>query len=299
MILAIWGRDGTGKSTLANALGRLFAKKDVTVIIDTDLTQPTLPARMNGQRFNNDVSLGKAVSGIGADDAAKYLHQHPQNKRLFYAGLIDHDEYLSYELGLDASDVARDFVEHCTRRLRIRSSSICQDSEQTPSVPAALSSADKIIIPITLDVQGVCWFSAVKPFLEAMNTSGRVLPVAAMAAQPTLDVIEKATDIRFAVALPLVREFRQDGSEAVSTPAAVRYFKQVLKLFKKITEVGDMSRTLRELAYEKQEVNTQKRDAYEAVLDQVRAAISKDHAEYAGTEYHPKNGVGGCQTVDW
>lgn len=40
-----------------------------------------------------------------------------------------------------------------------------------------------------------------------------------------------------------------------------------------------MSRTLRELAYEKQEVNTQRRDVYEEVLDQVRAAISKDHAE--------------------
>jgi cellulose biosynthesis protein BcsQ len=107
-----------------------------------------------------------------------------------------------------------------------------------PFVPVALSSADKIIIPITPDVQGVCWFNAVKPFLEAMNTSVRVMLVAAMAAQPTLDVIEKATDIRFAVTLPHVHEFRQNGSEAVSTFAAFRYFKQVLKLFKKITEVA-------------------------------------------------------------
>lgn len=236
MILAIWGRDGTGKSTLANALGRLFAKKDVTAIIDTDLTQPTLPARMNGQKFNNDVSLGKAVSGIGADDAAKYLHQHPQNKRLFYAGLTAHDEYLSYELGLDASDVARDFVERCAA---LADTVILDLSGQRtdPFVPVALSSADKIIIPITPDVQGVCWFNAVKPFLEAMNTSGRVMPVVAMAAQPTLDVIEKATDIRFAVALPHVHEFRQNGSEAVSTFFAVRYLKQAQKLFKKITEV--------------------------------------------------------------
>ena len=40
-----------------------------------------------------------------------------------------------------------------------------------------------------------------------------------------------------------------------------------------------MSWTLRELAYEKQEADTQKRDSYEAVLEQVRAAISKDHAD--------------------
>ena len=38
-----------------------------------------------------------------------------------------------------------------------------------------------------------------------------------------------------------------------------------------------MSRTLRELAYEKQEI--QEKSPYEAVLEQIRNAISKDHAE--------------------
>ena len=40
-----------------------------------------------------------------------------------------------------------------------------------------------------------------------------------------------------------------------------------------------MSRTLRELAYEKQKAVIQEKDAYEAILEQVRADISKDHAE--------------------
>ncbi|NCC82633.1 MAG: CpaF family protein [Clostridia bacterium] len=40
-----------------------------------------------------------------------------------------------------------------------------------------------------------------------------------------------------------------------------------------------MSRTLRELAYEKQKAVTQGRDAYESILEQVRTDISKDHAE--------------------
>jgi pilus assembly protein CpaF len=40
-----------------------------------------------------------------------------------------------------------------------------------------------------------------------------------------------------------------------------------------------MSRTLRELAYEKQQAVTQEKDAYEAVLERVRTDISKDHAE--------------------
>jgi len=40
-----------------------------------------------------------------------------------------------------------------------------------------------------------------------------------------------------------------------------------------------MSRTLRELAYEKQQTVTQEKDAYEAVLERVRTDISRDHAE--------------------
>jgi len=237
MVFAIWGRDGTGKSTLADALGRTFCKQGITAIIDTDLTQPTLPARINGKKLGAEASLGKAISGMSADDAARYLHQHPKVKRLFYAGLIAQDEYLSYELGLDATEAARDFVDRCAA---LADTVILDLSGQRtdPFVPIALSVADKIIIPITPNVQGVCWFNAVKPFLEAMNASGRVLPVVAMAdRQHDLSVVEKAADMRFIAVLPYVREFRQDGADTGTTPAAIRYAKQVQKIFGILREV--------------------------------------------------------------
>lgn len=237
MRIAIWGRDGTGKSTLAEVLGRMFSKHGVTAIIDTDLTQPTLPARINGRKIDADASLGKAVSGMGTDDAAKYLHQSSQNKRLFYAGLTCHDEYLSFELGLDATDAARDFMERCAA---LADTVILDLSGQRndPFIPVALSGVDTLIILITPDVQGVCWLNAVKPFLEAMNADGRVLPVAAMAdRQHDLSVVEKEADIRFAAVLPYVSEFRQNGAEAASTPAAIRYEKQVRILYKNLAEV--------------------------------------------------------------
>ena len=237
MRIAIWGRDGTGKSTLADALGRIFCKQGITAIIDTDLTQPTLPARINGKKFSAETSLGKAISGMGADDAARYLHQHPKVKRLFYAGLTSQDEYLSFELGLDATDAARDFVQRCAA---LADTVILDLSGQRtdPFVPVALSGADKIIIPITPNVQGVCWFNAVKPFLEAMNAAGHVLSVAAMAdRQHDLSVVEKAADMRFIAVLPYVREFRQDGVDNDTTPTATRYAKQVQKIFGMLREV--------------------------------------------------------------
>lgn len=242
MLIAIWGRDGTGKSTLADAMGLLFAKRGVTVIIDTDLTQPALPQRINGKRYDADTSLGKAISGIGNENVARCLHQHPKHKALFYAGLTDRDEYLSYELGLDADNAARGLIEQCAE---LADTIILDLSGQRtdPFVPGALIHADKIIVPITPDVSGVCWFNAVKSFLEAMNALGRVLPVAVMVdRQYDLSVIEKAANIQFAAVLSYVREFRQTRDTGAfpqdgSTPAAARYAKQVRKLCGMLKEV--------------------------------------------------------------
>ena len=109
--------------------------------------------------------------------------------------------------------------------------------------PARCSNADKIIVPISPDVQGVCWFNAAKPFLEAMNALERVLPVAAMADRHhDLSVVEKAAGIEFASALPYVREFRQTRVTGAfpqygSTLAAARYVKQVQKLCGMFKEV--------------------------------------------------------------
>jgi hypothetical protein len=218
-------------------LGRIFCKQGITAIIDTDLTQPTLPVRINGKKLSAETLLGKAISGMGADDTGRYLHQHPKVKRLFYAGLTSQDEYLTYELGLDVADPARDFMERCA----VLGDTVILDlsgQRNDPFVPAALSGADKIIIPITPNVQGVCWFNAVKPFLEAMNAAGRVLPVAAIAdRQHDLSVVEKAADMRFIAALPYVREFRQDGADVGTTPAATRCAKQVQKVFGMLREV--------------------------------------------------------------
>ena len=234
MLISIWGRDGTSKSTLADALGGLFSKKGITVVIDTDLTQPTLPVRINGKNFNPDSSLGKAISGIGTGDVTSYLHQLPQKKQLFYAGLTDQDEYLTYEIGLEADNKAQDFIEGCKE---VADTVILDLSGQRtdPFVPCALTHSDKIIIPMIPDVQGVCWYNAVKPLLQRMNAQGRVLPVAVMVDRYIdLSNIEKAADIQFAAALPFVKEFRQDSTVFPldgTSLAAQRYVKQVKKIY--------------------------------------------------------------------
>jgi len=235
MTIAVWGRDGIGKSTLCDALGALFVKQGITVVIDTDLTQPTLPVRENGKHFDTDTSLGKAVSGVGMGDVSRYLHQHSKQKSLFYAGLTDKDEYLSYELGLEADNMAQDFIEQCTG---VADAVILDLSGQRtdPFVPGVLVHADKIIVVFTPDVQGVCWFNAVKPLLENMGAMERIVPVAAIRSkQHDIPAVEKAIGLQLSAVLGFVKEFRManDGIYPLdgTTPAAMRYTRQVKKLY--------------------------------------------------------------------
>lgn len=229
MFIAVWGRDGIGKSALCDTLGILFARQGVTAIIDTDLTQPTLPVRVNGKKLDADTSLGRAI-GMGAIDPAPYLHQHPKLKTLFYAGLTDRDEYLSYEFGLEVDEAAQVFVERCTE---LADTVILDLSGQRsdPFLPGALIYADKVIALFTPDVQGICWFNSVRPLIATMNAQERVLPVAAMAGRHhDLSAVEKAVDGKYSAVLPYVHEFRQDCAGTGTTPAAMRYLSHTKKL---------------------------------------------------------------------
>ncbi len=232
MILAIWGRDGVGKSTLSDSLGVLFAQKGICITIDTDLTQPTIPARIAGNPGKG--SLGRAISGSIITDIKPYLHQHPKHKGLFFAGLTDKDDYLSYEIGLEADDNAQDLIDRCTEQ----AGTIIIDlsgQRSDPFLPPALLNAENIVLLVVPDVQGLCWFLSVKSLLESMNAQGRVIPVA-MKVQPYHDVgkIEKTGGLEFAASFPYLKEvaaLRDTGETAV---CIAKYAKPLKSLFKRI-----------------------------------------------------------------
>ncbi len=235
MLLAIWGRDGIGKSTLADTLGITYAQKSATIVIDTDMTQSTLSARINSVVFDGKTSLGRTISRGGEDDAADFLHQHPKHRNLFYAGLTETDDFLSYEIGLEADKAVRNFIIQC---VDLADTVILDLSGQRydPFLFGALHNADKIIVPIAPDVQGFCWYNAVKPLIEGMNTKERLLTVAAMEDKyHDIEAIEKITGVHFAARLPFSKEIgymRDTGASPLdgTTPAAIRYMYAIRKI---------------------------------------------------------------------
>ena len=222
MLISIWGRDGSGKSTLADYLGSQISKKSLAAVIDTDLTQPTLPIRLPGFCFVKDNSLGRAIAGAGTMEIKRYLHQDPKNDGLFYAGLLNGDDYLAYEIGLEAESAAGLFVKNCSSNVD-HVILDCSGQRTDPFIPLAVKNSDHILILITPDLQGICWWQSVEPLLKQLNVLNKVhLVLSPVHRHHQESWIQESLGIKIAATLPLADELNilrcsgQNPSETIT-----------------------------------------------------------------------------------
>ncbi|MEA4890786.1 MAG: hypothetical protein VB070_15115 [Clostridiaceae bacterium] len=221
MLISIWGRDGSGKSTLADYLGSQISKTSLAAVIDTDLTQPTLPVRLPGVRFVKEKSLGRAISGAGTQEIKRYLHQDPKNAGLFYAGLLNGDDYLAYEIGLEAETAADLFVKNCSTTVD-HVILDCSGQRTDPFVPLALKDSDHILILLTPDLQGICWWQSVEPLLKQLNALSKIqLVLSPVQRHHQESWIQESLSSKVAAALPFDDELNilrcsgQNSGEAI------------------------------------------------------------------------------------
>jgi CO dehydrogenase nickel-insertion accessory protein CooC1 len=209
MLIMIWGRDGSGKSTLADHLGNLLSRDSLVAVIDSDLTQPTLPVRLAGMNFRRERSLGRAIAGTGTSEAKNYLHQHPECPGLFFTGLLNEDDYLSYEIGFEAEQAASRFIRHCQDTVD-HVILDCSGQRTDPFVPIGLQSADQILIVLTPDLQGICWWKSVEPLLKHLNVIDKVkLILSPVQKHHQVDWIESGIGSEIHNSLPYTPELNQ------------------------------------------------------------------------------------------
>ena len=241
MILAIWGKDGVGKSTLAHRLGAFFAAHALAGVVNTDLTMPTLPLQVP-KAIPSSGSLGRFIAGTGTSEIRPYLHQHPQQEGLFHAGLSYEDDFLTYEVGLEADEAARRLINQCTHVL----DHVILDlsgQRNDPFLLPALQVSDHVLVCMTADLSGLCWFNAISPLLHHLSVDGRVVPVA-MQVQKGQDpgAIERSADLRFQAVLPYVKEFpllNGTGETDGITKESLRWSHGVKNLWKRLDKLSE------------------------------------------------------------
>ena len=213
MIIAIWGSGGIGKSTIANALGSIYARKGTVGVIDTCLSHPTLPVRMPEIKLDADLSLGRFLNRLGSNEIRPYFHQSPICDGLFFAGLSDGDSYTDFEIGLEAIDRARDFLLQSEKMLGTVILD-CSVQRNDPFLPVMLREADVIILPILPNVEAVYWYSAVRTMLADAGALEKTIPIAVMTMPfHLIDEVEKQLDMKFAAEFRFCRDVAQAHDE--------------------------------------------------------------------------------------
>lgn len=213
MIIAVWGGFATGKSTIANALGSLYAKHGTAGVIDTCLCWPTLPEWLPGVRLDSERSLGRYLNRLGSNEIRTYFHQSPHCEGLFHAGLTDGDTYTSFEIGFEAVDRAKEFLLESEKLLGTVIVD-CSAQRTDPFFPVILREADAIVIPIVPNSGAVHWYGSVQPMLKDAGVMDKILPVAnAVLPFHLTDAVEKQIGVPFAARFPMGMDIAQACDE--------------------------------------------------------------------------------------
>jgi len=215
MIIAIWGKSGTGKSVIANELGRFYAQRGkVTVVVDTDMTQPTLPPRLPGTPDNKKTSLGTIFALPQVRDAHMFFHQQTKETGLFFSGLIKDDNYLSYEIGMKQYKQASFFVTACQDVTDVIILD-CSGQRGDPFLAVALDLADHFVLVHAPDTKNACWYLAVKSLLSKKRSenNGLIYHIAnTVQKHHAVAEYEKTTGVQFTAMLPFSRSLNEmDG----------------------------------------------------------------------------------------
>lgn len=207
------------------------------LLIDTDLTQPTLPTWLNGKVIDKSQSLGRVLN-IGMRDIMTYMHQDRNKKGLFYSGLTENDNILSYEYGFDSTSFAQQFLDNCAQVVDHIVIDLSSQRFDT-FLPCTLSSANKILLTMTPDTKGILRHNSYDELIDQFNVTNKVYPIA-MQEQSFHDIkkIEQNTGIKFYASIPYLKSIAMCADNKKGLSDIPKLNKQVKAILKAL-EVND------------------------------------------------------------
>lgn len=230
-LIAVYGNNGSGKSTIASNLAFALSKQFLTGIIGLNTNYGSIQ-HFFGMRIENDKNLRNIILSNGLDDIAKNFTQHPTQTNLFVLSMPNEDDCLKLadtSIGLDSSTAINIVVT-----LKEKFDYLIVDCTNDVNDPLSIYSlvySNKVINSIKPTLQGLSFLNSYKSLFEALKVyQDRIINVS-NSDKNTIGLarFEKIANIKFDVALPFDKKVEISESEGIPISQSMKKSKSWFK----------------------------------------------------------------------
>lgn len=201
-IIAIHGRSGTGKSTLASNLSYLLAEKEKLVILmDTNMDYSGTPSF-----FAEEIPANKGIFAAMEDSAGqpgRFLVPCKQQKNLFFFGIPTNRNTFFYA----------DLMEHSTENL-VQQLAVCCDylildctaDWRQQLTQMALYLCDTVIVTYTASVETGSWHQGVQHLYQNLKIENQIPVMGQWNIGCSMQKFEEQAGLKHTVRLPEVED---------------------------------------------------------------------------------------------